>query len=625
MTAAAAERSIAGYALIGDCETAALVGRDGSLEWLCWPRFDSEACFAAMLGDDGNGHWRLCCADEVAQITRRYLGDSLILETTIEASSGAVRIVDFMPVRGEASDVVRIVIGESGSVRLRSELRLRFDFGRLRPRWLREDDRTAVAISGPHGVRLASEIAIDLPDDGDCFAEFTVSAGEQKAFILTYFISHGDRPAGVDASRALEETRRFWVEWTARCIYKGAWREAVMRSLIVMKALTYRPSGAIVAAPTSSLPEKFGGGRNWDYRFCWLRDATFTLLAFLQAGYPDEAKAWRDWLLRAVAGDPACIQPVYGLGGEARLTEWEADWLTGFEGSIPVRFGNAAFQQRQFDVYGEVIDVLHQAHVQGLPTSEEAWRMAAALVEHLELVWREPDNGIWETRDQPKRFTYSQAMIWAGLDRLIHRAQAAAMDAPLERWKRLRADIHAEICQRGFDAAKNTFVRDFDSHDLDASLLLLPQIGFLPADDPRVRGTIEAIGSALSRDGFIIRYDDSITANGLPKGRSAFLACSFWYADALVMIGRRAEAEAVFERVLAVRNDLGLMSEKFDVEAGTLVGNFPQALSHLALVNTAFNLAREGGPAGCGIETAARPDRPPRGASSSRGGLHAPS
>jgi GH15 family glucan-1,4-alpha-glucosidase len=434
-------------------------------------------------------------------------------------------------------------------------------------------------------------VEVDCPEDGDCAADFTVSAGERKAFVLTYFASHGERPRAVDAAQALEDTRRFWADWTSACTYHGPWRAAVIRSLIVMKALTYRPSGAIVAAPTSSLPERPGGSRNWDYRFCWLRDATFTLLAFLQAGYAEEAKAWRDWLLRAVAGDPACIQPVYGLGGEARLTEWEAGWLSGFAGSTPVRFGNAAFQQRQFDIFGEVIDVLHEAHARGLPASSEAWRMAKALVEHLESVWREPDDGIWETRGHPKRFTYSQAMIWASLDRLIHHTEATGTAAPLERWKRLRTDIHAEICRRGFDPARNTFVRDFESRDLDASLLLLPQIGFLPPDDPRIVGTIEAIEQALRRDGFVFRYDDGATEDGLPGGQSAFLACNFWYADALLMVGRRADAEAVFQRVLAIRNDLGLLSEEFDVEAGELVGNFPQALSHLALVNTAFNLA----------------------------------
>jgi GH15 family glucan-1,4-alpha-glucosidase len=591
-SAQASHRQIADYALIGDCETAALVSRDGSIDWLCWPRFDSEACFAAMLGEDTNGHWRLSCVDDEVRITRRYLGESLILETTIESSGGIARVIDFMPVRGEASDVVRIVIGEHGRVRLKSELRLRFDFGRLRPRWSGEAGGSPTAISGPHAARLATDVAVHCPGDGDCCAEFSVSAGERRQFVLTYFTSHGDRPDEVDASRALEDTGQFWADWTGRCTYQGPWRDAVIRSLIVMKALTYRPSGAIIAAPTSSLPERMGGERNWDYRFCWLRDATFTLLAFLQAGYADEAEAWRDWLLRAVAGDPACIQPVYGLGGEARLTEWEAGWLSGFRASRPVRFGNAAFQQRQFDVYGEVIDVLHQAHVHGLPTSQEAWRMAAALADHLESVWREPDDGIWETRDKPRRFTHSQAMIWASLDRAIHHAEATHTDAPLTRWKRFRADIHAEICQRGFDAARNTFVRDLGSRELDASLLLLPQIGFLPAEDPRIRGTIEAIGAALCRDGFVYRYDDAVTADGLPKGESAFLACSLWYADALVMIGRRAEGEAIFERVLAVRNDLGLLSEEFDVEAGELVGNFPQALSHLALVNTALNLAR---------------------------------
>ena len=590
---------ISEYALIGDCETAALVRFDGSILWLCWPRFDSEACFAALLGDEHNGCWRLSCRDEEVRLKRRYLGDSLILETSIEGPSGTARVIDFMPVRGEASDIVRIVIGDHGTVGLTSELKLRFDFGRLKPRWSQDADGAAVAISGPHGVRLITEVAVSCRSEGDCTAEFTVSAGERKTFVLSYFVSHAGRPAELDVLMALEETRRFWSEWSARCTYRGPWRDAVIRSLIVMKALTYQRSGAVVAAPTSSLPETLGGGRNWDYRFCWLRDATFTLLAFLQAGYEDEAVAWRDWLWRAVGGDPARIQPVYGLGGETRLTEWKADWLAGFAGSRPVRFGNVAFRQRQFDVYGEVIDAIHHARDYGLPAGEDVWPMAAAMVEHLELVWREPDHGIWETRSESRRFTYSKAMIWASLDRLVRHAEATAMEAPLERWRRLRAEVHADVCRRGFDSAANTFVRDYDSCELDASLLLLPQIGFLPANDARIRGTIEAIGVALCRDGFLFRYDDERTDDGLPKGQSAFIACSFWYADALLMIGRHEEAKRVFERVLAVRNDLGLLSEEFDLRAGELVGNFPQVLSHLALVNTAFNLAGHRGGSTC--------------------------
>jgi GH15 family glucan-1,4-alpha-glucosidase len=595
------ERRISDYALIGDCETAALVGRDGSIDWLCWPRFDSDACLAALLGSEENGCWSMQ-ADDASRVSRRYVGDTLILETYIETPTGAARLIDFMPVRGRASHLIRIVVGERGSVALKSELRLRFDYGRLRPLWRRGGDREAVAVAGPHAVRLTSDEAVECPEDGGCHAEFSVQAGERRHFILTYFASCDDAPANVGAEQALAETDAFWREWTGRCCYEGPWRDAVIRSLVTMKALTCWPSGGICAAPTSSLPERFGGIRNWDYRYCWLRDATFTLLAFLHAGYREEALAWRDWLLRAVAGDPAQIQPVYGLGGEARLTEWEADWLSGFAGSRPVRFGNAAFSQRQLDVVGEVIDTLHQSHLHGLPLGEEVWRLKVRMVEHLERVWREPDQGIWESREGPQQFTYSRAMIWVALDRVIRTAErrgpeAAGVAVPIERWRALRAKLHEEICKRGFSPKLGSFVRHFDSSELDASLLLLPQVGFLPPEDPRIVGTIKAIGERLDGAGFIRRYDTEVSKDGLPSGEGAFLACSFWYADALTMIGRQAHAEAVFERLLAVRNDLGLLAEEHDPAADRMLGNFPQALSHLALVNTAFNLARAPGPA----------------------------
>ncbi len=581
-------RRISDYALIGDCETAALVSRDATIEWLCWPRFDSEACFAALLGSETNGHWRMVCSAQ-ARISRRYLGDSLILETTLETGAGVVRLLDFMPVRGQASDLVRIVIGERGTVSLRSQLKLRFDFGRLKPRWLNDNRQRATAICGPHAARLMSDAPFHCAEDGDCEAQFEIRAGEVRAFVLTYFISHGAEPDVVDPRQALEDTGRYWADWTARCNYSGPWREAVIRSLITMKALTYRPSGSIVAAPSSSLPERPGKGRNWDYRFCWLRDATFTLLAFLNTGYSDEAQAWVDWLMRAVSGDPAHIQPVYGLGGEPRLTEWEAPWLRGFGGAQPVRFGNAAFQQHQFDVCGEVINALHQAHLHGLPCREDGWRLVKAMIEHLETIWGEPDDGIWEARGAPKRFVHSQAMIWAAIDRGVRRAEDGGLEAPLTRWRALRDQIHAEICRRGFQPEMNSFVRDYGSNAVDASLLLLPQIGFLPADDPRILGTIAAIQSRLFHQGFVLRQDED---DGDPAHQSAFLACSFWLADALVMAGRREEAISVFEAVIAVRNDLGLLSEEFDLQTGDLVGNFPQALSHLALVNTAYNLSR---------------------------------
>jgi len=592
----APSRRIADYALIGDCETAALVHRDGTIEWLCWPRFDSEACFAALLGEDHNGCWRLAAEDEEAKTSRRYRGESLILETRIETSEGIATLIDFMPMRGEASDLVRIVTGERGKVRLRSDLRIRFDYGRLKPRWDEEAKGRTVAIAGPHAARLQSDAPLTC-SNGDCASQFSVAAGERVGFVLTYFVSHENRPKPVDMAAALEETERFWAEWVGRCTYQGPWREAVIRSLITMKALIYRPSGAIAAAPTSSLPEAFGGNRNWDYRFCWLRDATFTLLALLGTGYEEEAVAWRDWLLRAVGGEPAQLQPVYGMGGEARLPEWEADWLAGFGGAKPVRFGNLAYQQRQLDIYGEVIDALYQADLHGLPASPAAWQMQLRMGEHLEKVWREPDQGFWESRDRPKHFTHSQGMIWAAFDRIIARAEKDKLDAPLERWRKLRATILEDICQNGYDQALGSFKRDFESAELDANLLLLPQIGFLPPDDPRIIGTIKSIGRRLLRGGFILRYDTHASQDGLPPGEAAFLACTLWYADALVMIGCREEAQGLFERILAVRNDVGLLSEEYDPGSGLLAGNFPQALSHLALVNTALNLARIAGPA----------------------------
>ncbi|HTT03145.1 MAG TPA: glycoside hydrolase family 15 protein [Steroidobacteraceae bacterium] len=586
-------RRIADYAVIGDCETAALVDREGSIEWLCWPRFDSQACCAALLGSDENGYWRLASTGPGSR-SRCYRRDSLILESRVQTADGSAKIIDFMPVRGQASDVVRIVRGERGVVRLCSDLCMRFDYGRRRPHFIGHSAQCVIATAGPHAARLAADVPLNCTADGRCKTEFAVRAGEQRVFVLTYFVSYEREPPAVDAEQALAETERFWSQWVERCSYQGPWRDAVVRSLITMKALTYRPSGGIAAAATSSLPERRGGTRNWDYRFCWLRDATFTLLAFLYSGYREEAIAWRDWLLRAVGGEAARVQPIYGMAGEARLDEWEASWLAGFDGARPVRFGNAAFSQHQLDVYGEVIDALQQAHAHGIKFSEAAWRMQLKMVEHLETVWRQPDNGIWEVRDTPRRFTYSQAMIWAALDRLIRRAESERLEAPLERWKRLRAQIHAEVCRSAFHPDRNTFVRDFDSGELDASLLLLPQIGFLPPDDARIIGTVEAIGRNLQRDGLTIRH----RADGEGEADAAvFCVCSLWYADALLMIGRRDAAVATFERVLALRNDLGLLAEAFDTASRELMGNFPQALSHLALVNTALNLQGTDGPA----------------------------
>ena len=595
--AAPDRRQIADYALIGDCETAALVHQSGTIEWLCWPRFDSEACLASLLGTAENGQWKIAALDPSATITRRYRDETLILETAITTPDGMVTLIDFMPPRGEASDVIRIIRGDRGRVRIKSELALRFDYGRLKPRWDREDDRRAAAVVGPSAVILAADVPFECHDDGGCVSEFTVAAGEQVALVMTYFLSYGARPRIVDAQAALRDTESFWAEWVAKGNYDGPWRAAVVRSLITLKALIYDPSGGIAAAPTSSLPEQAGGTRNWDYRYCWLRDATFTLLSFIHCGYVEEAKAWRDWLLRAVGGDPGCVQPLYGMAGESRLPEWTADWLSGFGGAQPVRFGNLAYTQSQLDIPGEVIDALHQAWMHGLSLSEPAWRVQVRLVEHLESVWQQPDRGMWESRDQPQRFVQSQAMIWAAFDRTIATAEKEGLDAPLDRWRALRDRIHAEICDKGFNCDLNSFVRHFGATELDASVLLLPQIGFLPPDDPRIIGTVEAIGRRLTKDGFIMRYDSEASKDGLPPGEGTFLACSFWYADALALMERYEEAQEMFERVLAIRNDLGLLAEGYDPTSKTLTGNFPQALSHLTLVNTALNLSRAHGPA----------------------------
>ena len=593
----AAPRLIADFAMIGDCQTAALVHRDATIEWLCWPRFDSEACFASLLGTEENGQWKILAVGAEAQLSRKYRNETLILETRIVTPEGTATLLDFMPPREQASDVVRVIIGEQGTVRFKSELQLRFDYGRLKPRWDRETDCRATAEVGPHAVRLVADVAFDCSDDGGCSCEFSVAAGQTIAFVLTYFTSYGERPNRVDPLAALHQTEQFWAEWVGRCSYDGPARDAVIRSLITMKALIYMPSGGIAAAPTSSLPEQPGGERNWDYRYCWLRDATFTLLAFVHCGYEEEAAAWRDWLVRAAGGAPSCLQPLYGMGGESRLPEWEAGWLSGFLGAKPVRFGNLAYLQQQLDVPGEVIDALHQARLHGLPHSPPAWRVQVAMVEHLETIWQQPDKGIWESRDQPQRFTHSQAMLWAAFDRTIAAAEQDNLDAPLDRWRAVRDTLHAEICDRGFNAGLNSFVRYFGSTELDASVLLLPQIGFLPADDPRIVGTVDAIGRRLKKDGFIMRYDSEASKDGLPPGEGTFLACSFWYADALAMMGRYDEALEVFEHILAIRNDVGLLAEGYDPAAGAFTGNFPQALSLLSLVNTALNLSRANGPA----------------------------
>jgi GH15 family glucan-1,4-alpha-glucosidase len=579
------------YALVGDCETAALVSRGGSIDWLCWPRFDSGACFAALLGTPAHGRWLIAPAGADARVTRRYIPDTLILETRMETAGGAVSVVDFMPPRGRNSDVVRLVRGERGRVRMETELVLRFDYGRTVPWVSRLDDGAFRAIAGPDMVVLHTPVRLrgrDLTTVG----EFDVIEGQTVPFVLTHGPSHLPPPDVIDPAASLAHTAEFWTAWARRNASHGEWDDAVIRSLITLKALTYAPTGGIVAAPTTSLPEQLGGTRNWDYRFCWLRDATLTLLALMNAGYYDEAQAWRDWLLRASAGAPAQVQIMYGLAGERRLPESALPWLPGYEGSTPVRIGNAAHDQLQLDVFGEVMDALHQARRGGLTPREADWAFQRALLTHVESVWKEADEGLWEVRGSRRHFTHSKVMAWVAVDRGIRGAESFGLPGPLAQWRALRQRIHAEVCQRGFNPTLGTFVQSYGSDELDASLLLLPTMGFLPPDDPRVLGTIAAVERRLLVDGFVRRYDTATTDDGLPPGEGAFLACSFWLADAYAMTGRVDEARSLFTRLLTLRNDVGLLSEEYDTRAGRLVGNFPQAFSHIALVNTAHNLAR---------------------------------
>jgi GH15 family glucan-1,4-alpha-glucosidase len=578
------------YALIGDGETAALVGRDGSVDWLCWPRFDSPACFAALLGAPEHGRWRLAPADASAQSRRRYRGDTLILETEFSAPDGVVTVIDFMPPRSRNSDLIRIVEGKRGRVAVDMELVLRFGYG-ASPPWLTYmEDSSLRAISGPDMVMLHTDVAT-RSDGLGTVARFTVSEGERHSFALSHGPSHRAAPERVDPEAALVETEEFWRSWVGRCNYRGEHREAVIRSLITLKALIYAPTGGIVAAATTSLPEQFGGSRNWDYRFCWLRDATLTLLSLMDAGYYDEAGAWRDWLLRAAAGSPSQLQIMYGVAGERQLWERVVPWLPGYEGATPVRVGNAAHVQLQLDVFGEVMDALHHALEGGIPGSDEAWRLQAALVEHLARVWREPDQGIWEMRGPPQHFTHSKVMAWVAADRAIKTAKSLGRHAEADRWRPLRAEIHDEVCRRGYDVDRGSFVQAYGSRQLDASLLLISQVGFLPADDARVRGTVAAIERELVSDGLVTRYDTAVTDDGLPPGEGAFLACSFWLADNYLLLGRLDESRALFSRLLDLTNDVGLLAEEYDPRARRQAGNFPQAFSHVALIETAFNLS----------------------------------
>lgn len=583
------------YAMIGDCETAALVHRSGSIDWLCWPRFDSQACFAALVGKPENGAWRLAPVANVRSSQRRYRPDTLILETTYETATGTAQVIDFMPLRKtqSTSDLLRIVVGKTGTVRFRSELHLAFDYGRLRP-LLQSRPDGVVAIAGPHAVRLSSQPPTPPSGDDPRQLEFEVKEGETRTLTLAYFESHAAPPDGADPMQLLSDAEAYWREWAGRCSAPGPWTEAVKRSLITLKALTYRPTGGLIAAPTTSLPETLGGVRNWDYRYCWLRDATFTLLTLLDAGYRDEAVAWRDWLLRAVAGDARNLQPLYGVAGEQRLIEWEADWLEGFAGSRPVRIGNAAFEQYQLDVYGEVLDALHQARRAAIPETEASWALQQQLLEYLEGAWDRPDDGIWEVRSGRQRFTQSQVMAWVGFDRGVKAIERSGLAGPLERWRAARDNVHAEVCRCGYDEDLGAFTQAFGSDILDASTLLIPLVGFLPATDPRVVSNARAIQEQLSRDGLVYRYDTKKGADGLPPGEGAFLACSFWLADNLVLMGCVDEGQRLFERLLDLRNDVGLLAEEYDPVARRALGNFPQALSHLALVDTAYSLTQHG-------------------------------
>ena len=584
------------YALLGDCETVALVGRDGSIDWLCWPRFDSAACFAALLGGPEHGRWLLAPVDQPLRITRRYRGDTLILETDIETPGGAVTLIEFMPPRTGNSDLVRMIVGRHGQVRMRTELVIRFDYGTSVPWVSRLDDGALRAIAGPDMLVLRASVPVH-GEDLKTVGEFSVGAGETVTFDLTHSPSHLPPPGAIDPVMALSGTETFWQAWSDQIAAAGPWTDAVKRSLIVLKALTYRPTGGIVAAPTTSLPEQLGGVRNWDYRFCWLRDSTLTLLALMEAGHEGEAKAWHDWLLRAVAGSPSQAQIMYGLAGERRLPEWEIPWLPGYEGAKPVRIGNGAAGQMQLDIYGEVMDVLFQARRRGLTYSEVEWKLQKALVCHLETAWLQPDEGIWEVRGGRQHFTHSKVMCWVAFDRAVRSLEQFGCDGPLDRWRRLRQEIHDDICQKAFDADLNSFVQSYGSKQLDASLLLLPLVGFLPPGDPRMVGTVSAIENRLMRDGFVLRYDTAETRDGLPPGEGAFLACSFWLADNFILQGRQEEGRALFERLLRLCNDVGLLAEEYDPQAGRMVGNFPQAFSHVALVNTALNLSRMEGPA----------------------------
>ena len=587
--------TIEDYALIGDCQTAALVARNGSIDWLCFPRFDSGACFSALLGTEEHGRWLITPLGKVNRIQRRYREGTLILETDYETDDGAVTLIDCMPPRSAEPDLVRMVVGKSGRVRMDMELIIRFDYGSIVP-WVRRTETGLRAVAGPDTLDLRTEVPMHGENFKTC-AQFTVCEGQRIPFGLMWHPSHEPTPSAIDPEETISCTEQWWKEWSDRCTYNGPWRDAVLRSLITLKALTYAPTGGIVAAPTTSLPEQLGGVRNWDYRYCWVRDATFALYALMLGGYTEEACAWREWLLRAVAGKPSELNIMYGLAGERRLTEIELPWLPGYEASAPVRIGNAAWQQFQLDVYGEVMDSMHLARRAKLHPNENAWLVQRALMDFLESCWRDPDEGIWEVRGPRRHFTHSKVMAWVAVDRMIKAVERFGLQGDVERWRALRSTIKNDILEKGFDPERNTFVQYYGATDLDASLLMIPMVGFLPARDPRVRGTVEAIERELMHDGFVLRYPSRQQIDGLPPGEGAFLACTFWLADNYALLGRRDDARRLFERLLELRNDVGLLAEEYHPGERRLLGNFPQALSHISLINTAHNLSRVQGPA----------------------------
>jgi GH15 family glucan-1,4-alpha-glucosidase len=583
------------YALIGDLQTAALVGKDGSIDWLCAPRFDSPACFAALLGEPAHGRWKIAPSGTIEEVHRRYRGDSLVLETEFRGGGGRVRVIDFLPIRTRAVDLVRIVEGLEGSVPMRMDLTIRFDYGSIVP-WVRAVEGGVRAIAGPDTLHCFS----DVPMRGEglsTVADFRVGAGERVAFDLLWSSTYGPEPERQDPGVRLEETQSYWDEWASRCSYDGPWKDAVRRSLITLKALTYAPTGGLVAAASSSLPERIGGSRNWDYRYCWLRDATFALYALHVGGYTEEALAWREWLVNAVAGSPADLQIVYGLAGERRLDEIALDWLPGYEGSRPVRVGNGAYRQFQLDVYGELVDALHLTRRMGLPPSEDAWRVQRAVMDFLAEGWRKPDNGIWEARGERRHFTHSKVMAWVAFDRSVAAVENFGLEGDVDRWRATRAAIRDEVLERGFDPAIGSFVQSYGSPEVDASALMFPLVGFVEADDPRMSGTVDVIRAHLGTDGLLARYRSPSGVDGLEAGEGAFLLCTFWLADVLALQKKYDEAARLFERLLSLRNDVGLLAEEFDPRQRRQLGNFPQAFSHVGVINTARNLHRPGGPA----------------------------